>query len=75
MGVYPDGNYAYLLEIKYLKKADASEQEIQRTIDAATEQLKRYGKDTKAVKAHSGTQLIKLALVFVGSGLKSLAQV
>jgi len=66
---YKGMKYAYILELKYLKKKEAGKR-LESTVNQAEEQLKAYNLDEKFKKAIEGTTLIKLVLVFSGTELK-----
>ncbi len=64
---YPELNYSFLLEIKYVKSGMKPEDPtIPSLVAEAEDQLKRYARDEKFKKALGRTQLIKVALVFSG---------
>jgi hypothetical protein len=70
---YEGMKYAYILEIKYMKKGD-KEKDLELKIKAAEEQLAKYALDEKYQKATAGTTLIKLVLVFSGTELKYIGE-
>lgn len=61
----------YLLELKYIKKADLSEKTVKKACDAATKQLLIYSTSGKFAKIHN---LRKLGIVFVGTSFHSLVE-
>jgi len=79
---YEGMKYSYLLEIKYIKRAEGRklltkgsnrkmigkkfEQDIKRMATAAEQQLKKYALDKKLNKILNQTKLIKLILIFSG---------
>ena len=65
---YREMKYAYLLEIKYIKKGE-KEKKTETVIKDAEKQLERYSRDEKLKKAVGGLTLIKLAMVFSGPEL------
>lgn len=70
---YPGMRYAYLMEIKYLKKSGKKEN-LQTVIQSAEQQLRTYALDEKLVKSIGNKTLIKLVLVFSGTELKYSGQ-
>jgi hypothetical protein len=70
---YRGMKYAYILEIKYIKKED-KDKNLELKIKDAEEQLKKYTLDEKLQKAVSGTTLVKLVLVFSGTELKYIGE-
>ena len=82
---YEGMKYSYLLEIKYLKRADDSkqitknsnqkmtekrfEQDIKKMAKEAEDQLQRYCRDEKLKNILEQTKLIKLSLIFFGHEL------
>jgi len=65
---YEEMKYAYILEIKYLKKG--AKKDIGLIVKEAEAQLKKYSLDTKLKKSIKNKILIKLVLVFSGTELK-----
>ena len=65
--------YAYILEIKYLKKGDKGK-DLELKIKEAEEQLARYTGDEKFQKATAGTMVVKLVLVFSGTELTYIGE-
>lgn len=70
---YEGMKYAYILEIKYLKKSDKKEK-VESIVKDAEAQLERYTLDEKFKKSMEGKTLIKLVLVFAGSELKYIGE-
>jgi len=66
---YREMKYAYILEIKYLKR-DAKNKNIDGIVKEAEAQIKKYALDKKLVKTIENKVLIKLVLVFSGTELK-----
>ena len=71
---YREMKYAYILELKYLKKKD-TDKKLNSTITMAKEQLKRYSLDKKLEKPFENTTLIKLVLIFSGTELEYIDEV
>ena len=70
---YKEMKYAYLLEIKYIKKGE-KEKKLDSLIKSAEDQLKRYSLDKKLKNVINGTTFIKLVLVFCGPELKYMGE-
>lgn len=66
---YRDMKYAYILEVKYIKKGDKAKR-LETIVKQAEAQLRKYSLDSKLGKSIEGTILIKLVLVFSGTELK-----
>ncbi len=67
----PDAKYAYLIELKYLKRGDDSEEKVKEKLVEAKDQLIKYAEDERVLKRGEGTTLKRLALVFCGWELKA----
>jgi len=68
---YPDLGYCYLIELKYSKRSEFSEEK-QRELSAdAKEQLEKYAADERVVRRSRGTTLKCIGLVFSGWELKA----
>ncbi|MCP5104942.1 MAG: AAA family ATPase, partial [bacterium] len=64
---YEGLNYAYILEIKYIKAGvKPGDPKIQRLKSEAEEQLKKYSIDEKFRKTMEKTNLVKVVLIFSG---------
>ena len=68
---YPDVNYGYLIELKYLARTDFSEAKQHAALADAKKQLKKYAADERLIKRNRGTGLKCLALVFCGWEMKA----
>jgi hypothetical protein len=68
---YPDVNYGYLIELKYLARTDFSENKQNAALADAKKQLKQYAADERFIKRNQGTRLKCLALVFCGWEMKA----
>ena len=68
---YPDVNYGYLIELKYLARTDFSEDKQHAALADAKKQLKQYAADERLIKRNQGTDLKCLALVFCGWEMKA----
>jgi hypothetical protein len=69
---YREMKYAYILELKYLKKDE--KKKLASTIKKAETQLKKYTLDEKFKRTFENTTLIKLVLVFSGTELEYIGQ-
>lgn len=63
---YEDMKYSYLLEFKYIKREEYTEETLKKQIKEAERQLEKYGTDEKVKKTIRGTVLKKVILVFSG---------
>ena len=68
---YPDVNYGYLIELKYLARTDFSEDKQHAALADAKKQLKQYAADERLIKRNQGTGLKCLAMVFCGWEMKA----
>ena len=68
---YPDVNYGYRIELKYLARTDFSEDKQHAALADAKKQLKQYAADERFIKRNQGTGLKCLALVFCGWEMKA----
>ncbi|KPA14883.1 AAA-ATPase [Candidatus Magnetomorum sp. HK-1] len=66
MSKYPDLEYSYLIELKYIARAEYSEKIQQEKIQDAQEQLDQYVKSDRIQKSIASTKLIKIILVYKG---------
>lgn len=65
---YREMKYAYILEVKYIKKGDKNKK-VDAIVKQAEEQLKKYSPDQKLKKSIEKAILIKLVLIFSGTEL------
>lgn len=65
LGRYPDMQYAYLIELKYIKQDDTTTS-VETLLAKAEEQLRRYAADEKVQQSVGNTQLRLLAAVYRG---------
>jgi len=63
---YPDLEYAYLIELKYITKSEYSEKIQQEKIQDAQEQLDQYEKSDRVKNSMAHTQLKKIILIYKG---------
>jgi hypothetical protein len=63
---YPDLEYSYLIELKYITRSEYSEKVQQEKIQDAREQLDQYMKSDRMKKSIADTKLIKVILVYKG---------
>ncbi|MCP4690403.1 MAG: ATP-binding protein [Desulfobacterales bacterium] len=69
---HPDVKYAWLIELKYMKRGDFSEKKAQKLLGEAKDQLARYARDQRIINRCGGAALKRIALVFHGWELKVL---
>lgn len=62
---YPDMQYSYLVELKYLKRDDTTT-DVEALLQKAEAQLRRYASDEKVVSSTGRTRLRLLAAVYRG---------
>ncbi len=67
---YKEMHYAYLIEIKYIKRKEWSETVQTEICSEAATQLKQYAADTRVLKRIQGATLKCLVLIFSGWELK-----
>jgi hypothetical protein len=77
---YEGIKYSYLVEIKYIPKAEgkiqkALEKNIRQLRAEAEEQLKKYSGDEKFKKTLGKTTVVKMVLIFCGSELEYMGKV
>ncbi|MDM8518637.1 AAA family ATPase [Anaerolineales bacterium HSG6] len=65
-GKHADVAYSYLIELKYLSRAETTDQALTEALAEAKTQLQQYATDSRIVKRSLGSQLIKVALIFSG---------
>jgi len=63
---YPDLQYSYLIELKYISRSKYSEEGLQQKIQDAQEQLDQYVKSDRIQNSVACTKLIKIILVYKG---------
>ena len=66
MSKYPDLEYSYLIELKYIARGEYSEEVQQEKIQDAQEQLDQYVQSDRIQKSIASTKLIKIILVYKG---------
>ncbi len=71
MSKYPNLKYAYLIELKYMKRSEFSNDKIKKQLGEAKGQLMKYAADERIVRRSRGTVLKCLAMVFSGWELKA----
>ena len=67
---YPDVKQRYLIEIKYIKRGEFTQDLLREKLAQAREQLERYSTDPRVIEGNEGAKLTCLALVFCGWELK-----
>ena len=63
---YPDMQFCYLVELKYIKRGDFSEQKLNQVVADARAQLNKYGNDPRVTAAAGHCTLKKAIIVFNG---------
>ncbi|ETR73223.1 MAG: hypothetical protein OMM_01111 [Candidatus Magnetoglobus multicellularis str. Araruama] len=63
---YPDLQYSYLIELKYISRNDYSEKNQQEKINDAKLQLTQYSMSERVIKCIGNTKLKKIILVYKG---------
>jgi len=63
---YDDINYGYLIELKYLKRTEFTEELKQAKITEAKNQLQQYATDSRVVQSNKRVNLKSIMLVFKG---------
>jgi hypothetical protein len=63
---FPDLEYSYLIELKYLTRSEYCEDKFQEKIREAQEQLDRYAASDRIKSSVGSTQLIRIILVYKG---------
>jgi len=63
---YPDLEYSYLIELKYIPRGKYTEKSQQEMIQDAKKQLDQYVKSDRIQKRMAGTKLIRIILVYKG---------
>jgi hypothetical protein len=71
MAKYPDMGYAWLIELKYMKRSEFSEEKMRAKLAEAEGQLAGYAADERVVRDSGGARLRCLVLVFSGWELKA----
>jgi hypothetical protein len=66
MSKYPDLEYSYLIDLKYIARGEYSEEIQQEKIQDAQDQLDQYVKSDRIQKSIASTKLIKIILVYKG---------
>ena len=67
--------HSYILELKYLSKADYSEEKANVQWNEAVEQILRYAVAPRVEALRQGTQLHKIIIQFVGWEVKRMEEV
>ena len=67
--------HSYILELKYLSKADYSEEKANVQWNEAVEQILRYAIAPRVEALRQGTQLHKIIIQFVGWEVKRMEEV
>ncbi len=78
--LYPDAEFGYLVEFKYIPKKDYSEEKRDKFVEDATNQLLKYESDDKFKKEmqlapFGDKKVIKLIVIFSGGDMKLLKEI
>ncbi len=68
---YPALNYAYLIEVKYIKRSEFTDEKMKEQLAEAKTQLKKYAADEEIIRRCGGAELKRIALVLSGWELKA----
>jgi hypothetical protein len=68
---YPNVKYAYLIEVKYMKRSEFTEEKMKELLAEAKLQLMKYAADETIIRRSGTAALKRLALVFSGWELKA----
>jgi len=63
---FPDMGYGYVIELKYIKRGELTQDILEKKIAEAREQLNKYAQDDHVVRAMSKGKLKKIVLVYHG---------
>jgi Predicted AAA-ATPase/PD-(D/E)XK nuclease superfamily len=63
---FPDMGYGYVIELKYIKRGELTQDMLEKKIAEAGEQLNKYAQDDHVVRAMSKGKLKKIVLVYHG---------
>lgn len=67
--------HSYILELKYLSKADYSEEKAQEQWDEAVKQINSYAKAPRVEALRQGTRMHKIIIQFCGWELVRMEEV
>ena len=68
-------NHSYILEMKYLSKADYTEEKAQEQWNEAVEQINHYAVAPRVEALRQGTQLHKIIIQFCGWEMMRMEEV
>ena len=63
---YPELRHGYLIELKYIKRGEASEAKVEAAVESAESQLRRYLADERLARMYPSVQFTGLAVVAHG---------
>jgi hypothetical protein len=72
---YEKVKYGYLIELKYLKRGDFTQELLQEKIEEAKNQLRQYATDSRVIEGNQGVNLRLVLLIFSGWELVHLEEV
>ncbi len=67
---YPDVKYGYLIELKYMKRGEYTEERLQENLTEARNQLRKYARDERISRRKQGITMKCLTLIFCGWEMK-----
>ena len=75
MTKYPDLKYAYLIEVKYIKRTEFTDEKMTELLAEAKAQLTKYAADERIIRKNGGAELKRIALIFSGWELKAAEEI
>ncbi len=72
---YEKVKYGYLIELKYIKRGDFTQELLQEKIEDAKNQLQQYATDSRVIEGNRGVNLRLIMLIFNGWELVHLEEV
>ena len=72
---YPELRHGYLIELKYIKRGDASDAKVQAVVDDAEHQLRRYLADDRLRRQYPSARFNGLVAVFHGWELSHCSEI
>ena len=71
---YPEIPFAYIIELKYIKRAELTDSVLKKSIAEAEKQLQKYAEDKKIIQKYKNCKIIKLILVYHGWEMVELVE-
>ncbi len=72
---YPDTKHSYIIELKYIPKADWKDKKVDAVWDAAVKQVNGYAVAPRVEALRNGTELHKVVVIFKGSEIGRMGSV